>query len=194
MKKIVLPVILGLSLIVLPSCSSIFNRHKGVVGTASIAEDKARTRIELSDTAAAKVNVQRLDKIGAFSSGIDYSLQQDTNQSTAVKTAMTLNERVIALANKPDFNEAKAIALLVDELITNKDAGDKLLQKKDIEIEKLMTSIKTIQIEKDMSIGNYIKIADKTAATADQYKSTLGEMDSWGGLGAIWYGLKRLFT
>jgi len=57
-----------------------------------------------------------------------------------------------------------------------------------------MAYVKTIQVEKDLAVSNYVKIADKTAATADQYKSTLGEMDSWGGLGAIWYGLKRLFV
>lgn len=175
-------------------CSSLLNRNEGVIGKASQAEDKAKSQIELVDTSAAKVNVQRLDKIGALSSGVAYSLSKDTNDSPAVITAKTLNERVMALANKPDFKEAQQVAILVDELITNQAEGKKMLAQKDKEIEGLEQNMKQLSDDKEKALQQYYSLADKTAAQTDQYKATLGQMDSWFGLGAVWYGVHRLFV
>lgn len=170
----------------------ILGKNKGIFGKASTAENKAKSRIEMVDNAAAKVNVQRLDKIGAFASGIDYLFQKDTNQSREAAAAKALNERVIGLANKPDFKEALEIVSMADQMVANQVNGQKALAEKDKEIEDLGLSVKDLQTRKEQAITSYIKLADKNAALTDQYKETLGQMDSFFGLGAIWYGIKHL--
>lgn len=170
---------------------SLFEKPLGVYGKASIAEDKAKAKIELIDSSTANVNVERLDKIGAFSSGVAYSLSKDTNNSPAVLAAKDLNERVMALANKPDFKEAQAIASLVDQLITNQAAGEKALAAKDKEVESLTSSMKDLSKQKDDALNQYYNLANATAAKEDATAQTLKQMDSWLGLGAVWYGLHK---
>lgn len=169
----------------------ILSKNKGVVGKASIAENKAKSRIEMVDNTAAKMNVQRLDKIGAFASGIDYLFQKDANQSREAAAAKALNERVIGLANKPDFKEALEIESIAAQMVANQVNGQKALAEKDKEVEDLGLSVKDLQTRKEQTVTSYIKLADKNAALTDQYKETLGQMDSFFGLGAVWYGAKH---
>lgn len=181
------------TLTLLLSGCSLFHSSMGVYGKASIAEDKAKAKIEMIDNSTATVNVERLDKIGAFSSGIAYSLSKDTNNSPAVLTAKRLNERVIALANKPDFKEAQEIALLVDQLITNQIDGERSLAKKDKQIQSLTEEMKDLVEDKAEALKNYYALANKTAAQDDLNAQTLSKMDSYMGLGAVFYGVKKFF-
>lgn len=188
---VILPVALFLA-VTFAGCG-ILAKNKGVSGKASAAENKAKTRIEAVDDTAAKVDSQRLDKIGAFASGIDYLLHKDTNQSPEAAAAETLNERVMGLANKPDFAEKREIASMADLIVANHTDGQKTLSAKDKEIETLGLSVKDLKTQKEQAVKSYVRLADKNAANADQYRQTLGQMDSFLGLGAIWYGIKRLF-
>jgi hypothetical protein len=187
MKRYIITFIM---LLLLAGCS-IFHKNQGIIGKASIAENKAKARIEMVENNVSTINVERLDKIGAFAAGVEHALQ-NTNQTPAISTAKTLNERIIALSNKPDFNEVREIMSIVDQLITNQIAGKIALDKKDREIEALGISVKDLQVQKQTALDAYYKLADKTAAQDDQYKATLGQMDSFFGLGAIFYGAKRL--
>lgn len=172
-------------------CSGIFDKCKGVIGKAVRAENKARNEIDRVDEAVAKVDGERLTKIGSFASGVDYALKKDTQQSQSVIAATTLNERVMALSNKPDFSEVLSVKGMVDQLIANQDAGKAALNKKDTEITRLSASLYNLQSEKADAIDKYKQLAVVAAAKEDQYKSTLNQMDSFLGLGAVWYGIKR---
>lgn len=189
--KKALIVILPVALCLFAGCG-ILTKNKGVVGKAGVAENKAKERIEVVDDTAARVDAQRLDKIGAFASGIDYLLNKDANQSPESAAAETLNERVVGLANKPDFREVQEVVTMADQIVANQADGKKAIEKKDKEIEDLGQSVKNLQTQKEHAVKSYLKIADKNAALADQYKQTLGQMDSFFGLGAIFYGVRHL--
>lgn len=189
--KIVLPYLLCTILIATSGCGSIMDKCKGVIGKASLAENKARMEIDRADNAAAKVADERLDKIGAISSGVDYALNKDTQKTPAANAAETLNERIVALANKPDFEEKKEYERLVDSLIAGQEAGKAALNKKDGEIAGLSSVVKELSEQKEAAINKYKQLAGATAAKEDQYRTTLGEMDRFMGLGAVWYGIKR---
>ena len=191
MKTRLLSILLGIGILFASGCG-ILHKNQGVIGKAQLADNKAKAQIELVDNTAAKVNVQRLDKIGAFSAGVDYSLKKETNQSPAVITAAQMNQRVQALANKPDFGEVQAVVSICDELMTNRIAGERALAKKDKEVLALNNQVKDLAVQRDAAVKGYIKVADANAALTDQYKASLKQLDSWGGLGAIWYGVKKL--
>lgn len=191
MKKVFLSLILSISIVGLTSCG-ILHKNLGIFGKASKAEDKAKSKIELVDNTKANVDVKRLDLIGEYSAGVFYALNKDTNQSPAVTAAQSLNERIMALANKPDLNEVKSIAAVVDQLLTNQVEGQRLLEKKDKEVKALSDQLRDLQIQKEKALKDYMALADKNAAKEDQYQATLRQMDAWGGLGAIGYGIKHL--
>jgi hypothetical protein len=52
--------------------------------------------------------------------------------------------------------------------------------------------LKTLESAKDNEIRKFMDQAKVSAQKADQYKATLNEMDSWFGLGAVFYGVKKL--
>lgn len=172
-------------------CSGLTNKNKGTIGKESQKTSSAIQKLEGLNQDSFEVNNQRLTSIGAFSSGVDYSLQKDTNQSQYVLIARELNEKIAALANKPDYKDLQAIYQIVDTLITNQANGEKLLAAKDKEIYQLNNSIHQIENNKNKQINDLINQAEKNAAKADQYKSTLEQMDSFWGGGAIWYGFKK---
>lgn len=173
-------------------CSGILDKCKGVIGKATLAENKARDEIDRVDEAAAKLGDERLTKIGSFASGVCYALEKTPSpQHKAVIAATTLNQRIVALSNKPDFKEELSVKGMVDQLIEEQASGKTTLNKKDSEIAGLSASLQTLQSEKEAAINRYKQIAGVAAAKEDQYRSTLNQMDSFLGLGAVWYGIKR---
>lgn len=155
---------------------------KGIFGKASVNEGKSRAKIVMVENSISKVNVERLTKIGEYSYGISLV----TNTPVITKN---LNERISSLANQPSQEAKKSFQLLVAQSVTNNNA---LLLKKDLEIRNLQQRQTKLIESKDAVIGQYMELASNTALQSDTYQSKLSQMDSWGGLGAIWYGLKRL--
>jgi hypothetical protein len=191
--KIFIKIISVVLLSVLLTNCSLLDKNKGVIGKASIAEDKQKAKIEQVNKDINKTDQNRLTEIGSFSFGINYALEKipDTNSTIEAKIAYDLNTRVIALANQPTLEAIKEMQLIVNTLITNNVAGKKLLVKKDEEVILLQEQIILLKASKDKEIQKYITLADETASRADQYKSTLSQMNSWFGLGAIKYGITR---
>lgn len=196
-NKFIIGFITCFTLIILVGCG-LTARNQGIFGKQAAATDKQADRIEKIEKAEAVNSTERLDKIGAFSYGVKYSLDKDVNQSPEVQVAKTINERVTALANKPDFNEVKEIMGVVDGLLsqlkTQQDEAKETLAKKDKQISALITEIKELDVKKDTEIAAALKMSEANALKADQYKATLSEMDSFFGFGAIWYGVKKLIT
>ena len=178
-------IVVALSLI-LSGCA-LFQKIPGVHGKASIAEDKSKAKIELIDNSTAKVNVERLDKIGEFAYGTGFAL----TKTNGTEAASELNKRVEALANQPSIESMKSMESIVNELITNQVAGQRALAIKDKEVESLTSSMKDLVKQKDAALKQYYDLANKTAAQEDANAQTLKKMDSWMGLGAVWYGLHK---
>lgn len=201
---------IGFLILLLGGCSTfqkLIYKNGGLLGKSSqnIAEVKASINDTEEDIAGK--NVERLKHIGAWAEGQSAVLNktaetvskvtdaQSTNLTKEVTVAKEVNERIKVLSEKPDFNEVKEILLLVDNLLTTQEAeGRKQLAQKDKEIISLNKSIQNLNIDKEAQIDKAIALAEKDAQKADQYKATLAEMDSFFGVGAIWYGVKKLVT
>jgi hypothetical protein len=183
-----------LTLICLLGCHGLLYKNEGVLGKASLTQAQATQAIRDINTEINKTDDDKLTHIGAWSAGVDYSLQHVTNKEPAVITAQEINQRVKDLANKPDTEELKEVYRIVDTLLTNQANGLKLLEKKDQDIIKLESHIDQLNQEKQEAIKKYVGIADANAQAADQYKATLKELDSGWGLAAVWYGLKKFIV
>jgi xanthosine utilization system XapX-like protein len=158
------------------------SKNKGVTGASGKAEDKAKAKVE---TVAAKISYNKdtaLNVIGEYAYGVQYALH-----STNYVMASELNTRVVSLSPTPTIDEMIAMRTIVNS------NSFVLLQKKDKEIQALQEDKAELLQDKEAAVSKYITLADKTAAQADQFKATLNQMDSWLGLGAVWYGLKHFF-
>ena len=72
-----------------------------------------------------------------------------------------------------------------------RERGAADLVKKDKEITKLQDETKEILAKKDVRIRELMSTAEKHAAELDAANQELGKMNSFFGLGAVFYGLKR---
>jgi len=189
-KILTLLLVLALS----SGCSGLLGKNKGVIGKESLKTTAVAAKIEALEDKGAEINEKRLTSIGTLSVGVDYSLQKDTNQSQAVNIAKELNERVTALANKPDYKDLQVIYHIIDTMMTNQVNGEKLLASKDKEIISLNKSLEQVKKDTTEQIDIAFKQSAQNANMLDQYKQSLSDMDSFWGGGAIWYGLKKLVT
>jgi len=177
-------------------CSSLIDNNQGVFGNAQKAVTKVDTKVRSIENAQAQSNEEKLSHIGAWAQGgVDYSLSRAPTNIPEVIVAKEMNERVEALAGKPDFNEVKEIEGIVNKLLSQitetKAAGEKELAKKDKQIEQIQNNAKQLDVQRENEIANAFAQANQNAQVADQYKATLNDMDKWGGLGAVFYGLKK---
>jgi hypothetical protein len=196
MNKFLIGFLTALVVITIVGCSSILKSNEGVFGKAQKADDALDAKIRLVENAQAQKNEERLSHIGAWSKGgVEHSLAKVTNAPPEVVVAKEMNERVEALAGNPDFKEVQAIEVIVDNLLSKVDAtklaGEKALAVKDKEINKLQTTIKQLDSQREDEIAKAFAQADLNAQKADQYQATLNQMDKFFGLGAVFYGLKR---
>lgn len=199
MNKFFYGFVTALFVIGLIGCSSLLNSNEGILGKASKKNTEVDTKIRMVENAQAQSNEERLAHIGAWSKGgVEYSLSQipDTNMTREVIVAKEMNERVEALAGQPDFKEVEAVKEIVKKLLDENakviEQGEKALASKDKEIAKLQTQVKALNSQREDEIAVALAQSKANAAIADQYKATLNQMDSWFGLGAIGYGLKKL--
>jgi hypothetical protein len=177
------------TLVFLLGCAGLVSKHQGTIGKQSIREDRAKAKIEQVDKDSANLNLERLTQIGQLSYGIDYALDKSTNQESLI--AYDLNKRVETLAEKPSLDAVKEMQQIVSQMTSNNTS---LLQKKDKQISSLQSDIQQLTKDKESAIQHYISVADKNAAKADQFEASLKDMDSFMGLGAVWYGLKHLIS
>src|ERR1039458_3563775 len=175
MKKVLNVLVISVSLILLTGCRGLLSKNEGVLGKSSKNIAAATENVRSIDTKLAETDQDRLTHTGAWSKGVEYSLDKSTNtEDKAISTAKVINTRVEELANKPDLNELKQVYKIIDSFLTNAVEGKKL-KKKD-------------------AIKEYADIAESNAAKADQYQATLKQLDSGWGLSAVWYGLKKFAT
>lgn len=186
MKKCILFLII--ILVLLPACKPM----EMISGKLSKQESKQSARLDKLDDEKSKLNSDKLDKIGVISVGIDYSLSKIENKSPASILAYDLNKRVMSLSHQPDIDQTKLMWTMVDELLAELDAGSNKLNQLDKEISKLQLDIKNNQLTSDQAIEDYRNKAKEAAGIADTTKASLHKMDRWLGLGAIWYGVKKL--
>lgn len=191
----------ALAIVSIVGCSSVLSNNDGVFGKSSKGFAKVEANILHVENAQAQANEEALAHIGAYAKGgVEHALNKipETNVTREVVVAKQMNERVEALAGKPDFKEVEAIKAIVDqltsEIATVRADGDKSLAAKDKEITKLENKIKDLNIQREEGIANAMAQANANARKTDQLTATLGQMDSWFGLGAVFYGAKKFIV
>lgn len=199
MNKFIYGFITALSILMIVGCSSLLNSNQGIFGKSQIQSDKVESKIRIIENRQSTSNEDKLSHIGAWSKGgVEHSLDKITNNiPDEVVVAKEMNSRIEALAGKPDFKEVELIKGIVDDLLSQVERtrinGEKALAQKDKEISKMQEDDKKLNSLREDEIANALSQANINAKVADQYKATLSQMDSYFGLGAVFYGFKKFF-
>ena len=196
MNKFLSGFVVALTLMVIVGCAGLTGQNGGIFGNSSKKQATQNERVANIEKGEAKNAEARLTHIGAWSEGTKYALDKVVEPPKEVVVAKDINDRVQGLANKPDFNEVKEVKAIIDGLLSEmnaqQEAAKKSLSGKDDEIYNLSLELQSLEQAKETEIRKALKLAEASAAKADQYKATLNEMDSFFGFGAIWYGVKKL--
>lgn len=162
----------------------------------SKVEEKKKDAEETLDKIGKKEDLQKAQAAG-LAQGVNYSLGQITNPPVEVKTAITLNDRIMSILGSPKMDETKKIKEIVDLLNSKvedeKKKGESLLESKDKEITKLQKEKEKLQKEYDEQIDELSEQARVAAENADAKQQTIDAMGGWFGLSAVWWGLKKFF-
>lgn len=164
------------------------------------SEKVQKTKDNLGETRTflAKNTEDKLSKISTYAAGTDYSLKSITNPPTQVTTALELNDRVISIAGNPNLDELNKIKqminLLNSEVDTERAKGDKQLKVKDQEIIDLQVQRKEIENAYETQIKGLEAQATEVAKKADKLQGVVNEVNSYFGLGGVFYGVKRFIS
>ena len=127
--------------------------------------------------------------------GIQHSLNQVSNPPVQVKTAQTLNERVVSIVGSPHIDEIKRIKATVDllnsEVAEERKKGEELLNQRDEIINKLQKEKGELKEKYDDQLWKLTDKAKEVAKDADASKATLDQMSGMLGLNAVFWGLKK---
>ena len=156
MNKFFYGFITALAIIMLVSCASLIGKNKGTIGPATKNQLNQNDRVTQVEQKEAKNSETRLNHIGAWSEGTKYALDKVPEPSKEVVVAKDINERIQALANKPNFDEVKEVKAIIDgllsELNSQKNEAAYSLSKKDTEISNLNLQIEELNIVKQSEI------------------------------------------
>jgi hypothetical protein len=161
--------------------------------------NKVVQKSETTKTDIAKSEQEKLEQAATFSYGINYSLNQVTNVTQPVATALLLNGRIMSIVGSPQLDEMNKITQIVDllnsEVTKEKEKGKKLLANKDEEVKELQAANTELKTKYEQQIGDLIAKSKDIARTGDNAQATVNEMSGNFGLNAVWWGLKRfVFT
>jgi hypothetical protein len=189
-KKLLIPIVAALSLLVLTSCAVFTSK-----GKAAKAEEAGRARIANVDARLATNLADKMDAIAGLAYGTDYALSKVNEPPREVQVARDMNQRVVSLAGSPTVEKMKEMQETIDKLTsmlaTERDEGKLRLSEKDAQISALQDETKALNAAKDSEVRKYMLAAQEAAASADAYKVELDKMNKWFGLGAVFYGLKK---
>ena len=133
-----------------------------------------------------------------YSYGIGYSLNQLSNKPVQVDTALKLNDRIVTIVGAPNISDIVKIQEIVNlmnsEVAKEKKKGEDLLEIKDKEISKLQRDKSDLEEKYKSQIDGVISKSEKIAKSNDEATTTLDKMNSWFGLGAVFYGFKHFIS
>lgn len=187
-KKLLIPIVAALSLLVLTSCAVFTSK-----GKAAKAEEAGRARIENLEGKLHSNAADKMDAIATLAYGTDYALSKVNEPPREVQVARDMNQRVVSLAGSPSVEKIKEMQETIDKLTsmlaTERDEGKVKLSQKDQEIALIQSESKALSVAKDAEIRKYMNVAQEAAANADAYKSALADYQGWFGLKAVGKGL-----
>lgn len=165
------------------------NRDKVVAVQSKI--DKVDDKIQKNEDSQKKV-------AATYAAGVQHSLLDVTNAPVQVKTAISLNERVISILGEPNLSELTKINLTVDLLNSSvkeeRLRGEFELRQKDEQITKIQKDHEKLDQERDRRENDLKKTVQSVSLKADEGEAVKKEMSKWGGIGAIIWGVKAFLS
>ena len=193
MKKdyIILVVLLSLCIGGCGVFSSRKNANEHKMENASKEVDKVKEKL-------ANNSKEKMYAASTMATGTDRALSKITNATVEVKVAKEMNDRVLSILGNPYLDDQNKIKKIVDELTSQVDKvrlqGEKDLAEKDKEIAWLQIQRDNLKNDISQKTKEFNDLALEVATKADVYKETVDKCNSFFGLGAIFYGIKRFFT
>lgn len=179
-------------------CGTIVSKNE----TGSLT--KINKKITLINETEKKIHQNETNKfnlISNFSYGIKYSLDNintEEDYDSAVYSSKLLNNRILSISGYPNIDDIKSMEDLVDKLksdiLTQQAKGIAELEKKDKEIMELLDAKEYLEKELEKANNNLSTAAIKISSENDKNKIVINEINSYYGLGAVYYGLKRFLT
>lgn len=176
------------------SCTTLGN------GKAQKAQETAQDKLTSIQTKIDENANSKLEQAAVFAAGTDYALNKIPEPTKEVEIAKDMNQRVVSITGTPAIDELKRVYGIVDGLLsqikTERDTAKNMLDLKDSEISIIQAKGKALEKSLRVELENYkklnVELAKKADAVANEYGEFKGDMNSFMGLGAIWYGLKTL--
>jgi len=182
-------------------CSLLFFGGCSTVGPTKQVSD-AQDKVEKQEK---KINQTQLDlakntdlkdlQVSSLAFGIQYSLSQVSNAPVYVRTANSLNDRVISIVGSPRLDEMEKIKgiadLLNSQVSEERKRGESALSVKDKEIISLQKKTEELDSKHSTQINQLTDQTKKLAKADDEKQATLNEMSGFMGLKAVWWGLKH---
>lgn len=191
MKKLI-SILLAISLL-LSGCA-LFGPKKQVTKN----QDKLDKQVQKTTTTKTDISKNQDDKmnqVSAYAYGINYSLNQVTNASAPVATAIKLNGRIMSIVGSPEIDEMNKISQIVDllnsEVSKEKSKGEKLLKSKDTEIQDLQDANKQLKDQYERQIIELIAKSKSIAKSGDNTEAIVEHLSGNLGLNAVLWGLKK---
>lgn len=182
-----------LSILLLTSCATV--RPSKQIDDAQKQIIKKENKVFSTLDRIEDVEKNKQIQTSTLALGIEYSLSQITNPPIQVITAQSLNERIVSIVGSPHIEESKKIKEIVDllnsELSKERNKGQKLLSKKDEEIDKLQKQKSALKKLYDVQLWDLSDEAKRIAQQADENQATLDQMSGFFGLNAVFWGLKK---
>lgn len=175
---------------------AMFPKGKTVSKNQTIVEKSAKaienTSAQLIESSA-KVNKQA----SILATGTQYSLNAVTNPPIEVVTAKTLNERIITILGAPNLDEQQKIKETVRYLnaavAEERIKGEKMLKERDAIITQLQNKSDLLNAQYEQQVSKITEDAGRVAKNADANQAIINDINSFFGLKAVFYGLKRFF-
>ena len=179
-------------------CGTVISKNE----TGSITKiNKKLTDISAVEKKVHQNETNKFNLISNFSYGIKYSLDNintEEDYNSAVYSSKLLNNRILSLSGYPNIEDIKSMEELVDKLksdiLTQQAEGIASLEKKDKEIMNLLETKEILEKELEIANNKLSDTALKISSENDKNKSIVKEINSYYGLGAVYYGLKRFLT
>jgi len=137
-------------------------------------------------------------RIGEMVYATGAALRKEAEPSLPVQTAISFNDRAQSLAGFPDPTAVRklndAVNFLTSKLSVERSKGEKMRREMDAQNIRVVLQTERLRAEHQAAIGNERAAASAAEAKVKELQKTVDRVNSWFGLGAIFYGFKRFIT
>lgn len=156
---------------------------------------ESQQQVQITKDAVSSNTKDKLKQTQSTVAGVDYALSKVTNPPVSVTVAKELNSRTASIVGTPNIEELERMKRIVDNLTSQLEEeqklGKKMLSEKDKEIFDIQNKSEQLKKQLEEKNNQFKKTAESVAQTADEYKTTVDTVNSFFGLGGVFYGLKK---